>query len=175
MDTVLKIGKKIVNVLSDISFILVFGYLIILVPKIFGYNPLAIVEVKNNEVPFKDGALIFYKKVKVEEIHKKDVILYKDTLNDYYTYVVKNIDDGKIYINDDTKYSIDELSGKVAPAYIPYYGYYISFIDNHIILLYILCGIVIIDFIAGGVIGSFKSTFGKSTLSSTVKNDDDII
>ena len=166
MEIVLKIIKKVINIIVDIAFILVLGYFIIFIPKVVSYEPLCVKEVNSSNIPFKEGALVYYKKVKIEELHKKDVILYEEGEKNYQTYVVTNIDDGKIYIDEDNYYKVKEITGKVAPVYIPYYGKYISFMMEHQLLLYILCGLVVVDFIVGSVLNSFKSTYRKSRITS---------
>ena len=165
MNNIINIIKKIFKIISDVSFILIIAYFIVFIPVIFGFN-LTTVKKNYSGIPYKEGSLIYYKRGVIEEYHKKDYILYGNK-EDFYIYEVKNIDNGYIYITDDgnVKYKLKEIKGKIQPIYIPYYGRYIAFFNNNQILLYILCGIVVVDFILGSLISNFKSTYRKRDIN----------
>ena len=160
MKNVVNILKKALKIVSDVSFILLVAYFIVFIPALFGFNLTTVVK-DYNDVPYKSGSLIYYKRGVIAEYHKNDYILYGSEKSDMHIYKIKNVDNGYLYITDDgnVKYKIKEIKGKIAPLYVPYYGRYIAFINNNQIILYILCGIVIIDFILGSIITDFKNTY----------------
>ena len=165
MEDVLKIIKSVIKIVSDVCFILLLVYFVHFIPVLFGYHPVA-VEKDYLNIPFTSGSLVYYNKGKISDYHKNDIILYENYENHDMISVISNIDDGYLYVSDDIKYQLKDIKGKIAPVYVPFYGRYISFIQKHQFLLYLACGVVIVDFLLGFLINSFQSTYQKSRITS---------
>lgn len=165
MKDVFKIIKNVIKIISDVCFILLLVYFVHFIPEFFGYHPM-VIEKTYTGVSFTSGSLVYYKKGKLLDYHKNDIILYENYDNHDMISVITNIDDGYLFISDDVKFKLKDIKGKVATVYVPFYGRYISFIQKHQFIFYLACGIVIVDFLMGFIINSFQSTYRKNSMVS---------
>lgn len=165
MANVLNVIKNVIKIISDICFILLLVYFVHFIPELFGYHPFAIENTYQN-VSFTSGSLIYYKKGKISDYHKKDIILYENYKDHNMISVISNIDDGYLYIENNLKLKLKDIKGKVSTVYVPFYGRYISFVQKHQFLFYLACCVVIVDFLLGFIINSFQSTYRKSRITS---------
>ena len=68
--------KKIIHCLSNIILILVLIYVTMWIPNVFGYKPLVVLS-KSMEPTYKEKSIIYYKKVRYEDIKVGDKLIVK--------------------------------------------------------------------------------------------------
>ncbi len=149
----MKFIKIIINALSEITKLLVIVYLLLWAPIFIKYKPHAILD--NNMTPsYKKGSIVYYKKVKEEDLKVGDIITYKipgkyltsvrilSIENDIYK--VKS-DSSKNDLTSDLKY--ENIKGKNSKVIIHFMGYYLNIVSNNIILFIILStGIILTSY-----------------------------
>lgn len=161
----LKAIFSIIKMFFDLCFLIVLFYGILCVPLLADYK-MYVVENENNEIHYKRGTIIYYKKVNANEIYEKDVIVYQPAKEMIFHNVLRVINPNQEKLDStDTEvkgyhYEVevdsyhkdypnhiayDNLLGKVAPIYLPYVGYFVNFIQMNMPLFYIILGISAID------------------------------
>ena len=161
---ILKPVFETIKIGLDLCFLIVLFYGILCIPLLAGYTSY-VVDDSNNEINYKKGTLLYYKKVSEGEIKQDDVIVYK-TANEMIFHKVMRViepkEDEEDALNKKSEYSYEvnvdsynketpnhisyaNILGKVAPVYLPYVGYFIIFINNNMPLFYILLGVTVID------------------------------
>ena len=68
-----KTVKKIFGVLSIVCYLLIFVYVLLIVPMLFGLHPVAVYS-GSMEPAIEVGSIIYYKEVAFEDIKEGDVI-----------------------------------------------------------------------------------------------------
>ncbi len=139
--------KRFIHILAIICYLAIAIYVLLVIPKLFGNNP--VVVLSNSMTPtYPIGTIVYYHHVPKENIQIKDVITFKTTNNKFVTHRVNKLVDNKFQTKGDANNSPDaqlvdyeNIVGKVAPISIPYLGYYVGFINNHI---YLIIGVVIV-------------------------------
>lgn len=146
------VTKKIVHLLSILCYIGIGIYAIACIPNFFGYKPL-IVMTGSMEPVYKVGSIIYYKEVNIDEIKVDDVITFKNN-DSLITHRVIRIEDNKFITKGDanetedfTKVRYEDIKGKVIKKSIPYLGYYVRFINEHMYLVYFVVFILLVEFI----------------------------
>lgn len=152
----MKVTAKITHILSIFCYIFIGIYAIICLPILFKYKPLVVLT-GSMEPTFKVGSIIYYKQVPQNEIKKGDIITFKydDT---FISHRVNNIE-GQLYETkgdanntpDLKKITYSDIVGKDANFCIPYLGYYVKFINDHMYLLIIVAVILVADFILSNI------------------------
>ena len=125
-------------------------YLIIFIPKLFGYNPLVVIS-GSMEPTLKVGGLLYYEEIDINDFKEKDILVYE--LKDHIIShrVVEHLDNGFITKGDannsyDSSIVIEnQVLGRGTNWSIPLLGYYADFIFRHKYILKILLSIGIID------------------------------
>lgn len=125
-------------------------YLIIFIPKLFGYNPLVVIS-GSMEPTLKVGGLLYYEEIDINDFKEKDILVYE--LKDHIIShrVVEHLDNGFITKGDaNNSYdssivSDNQVLGRGTNWSIPLLGYYADFIFRHKYILKILLSIGIID------------------------------
>lgn len=125
-------------------------YLIIFIPKLFGYNPLVVIS-GSMEPTLKVGGLLYYEEIDINDFKEKDILVYE--LKDHIIShrVIEHLDNGFITkgdANDSYDSSIvsdNQVLGRGTNWSIPLLGYYADFIFRHKYILKILLSIGIID------------------------------
>lgn len=139
--------KRIVHIISNICYLAITIYVLLVLPKIFGNNP--VVVLSSSMTPnYPVGTIVYYHSIQKEKIKVNDVITFKTTNNKFVTHRVNKLVDNKFETKGDANNSPDaklvdykDVVGKVAPISIPYLGYYVEFINTN---FYIVIGVVII-------------------------------
>lgn len=146
--------RKIVHFLAIICYILIFAYALICVPMIFGYRPLVVLT-GSMEPTIKTGSVLYYKKVPQEELKVGDPITFKIN-NQVVSHRINNIINGEYETKGDANDSPDPIKtkyqnilGKDAKITIPYAGYYVWFINQHLYLIIVVIIILISEFLLG--------------------------
>lgn len=142
--------KKIVHVLSLIIYVAITAYALTWVPLLFKYYPLVVLS-GSMEPTYKVGGIIYYKEVRENELKEGDVITFIQGKK-YISHRILSINEGLIETKGDAnnapdalKVSFKDIKGKVASVCIPYAGYYIKFVNEHITFLVILIVIIMVS------------------------------
>ena len=138
------------EIFIKIIYLFLLMYLIIFIPKLFGYNPLLVIS-GSMEPTLKVGGLLYYEKIDINDFKEKDILVYE--LKDHIIShrVVEHLDNGFI-TKGDANNSYDssivndnQVLGRGTNWSIPLLGYYADFIFRHKYILKILLSIGIID------------------------------
>ena len=149
----MKIIKKIIHLLANISYILILIYLIVDFPSFLGYKPLIVLS-DSMKPTYKTGSVIYYKQVPKEELKIGDIITYELEENQLVSHRIYEIR-GDTFItkgdanntSDNVNITYDKIKGKDIKYMIPYVGYYIGFINRNLYLVPIVVVILILEFI----------------------------
>lgn len=140
------IFRKIIGILANICYILIFIYILLVAPKVFGYTPVVVLT-GSMEPTYKVGTIVYYHSINENEIKTGDVVTFKNgdqivthRINDIKNNLYETKGDAN-EIPDAKLVEYKNIVGKVAPISIPILGYAINFLNNH---LYIVIGAVII-------------------------------
>lgn len=138
------------EIFIKIIYLFLLMYLIIFIPKLFGYNPLVVIS-GSMEPTLKVGGLLYYEEIDINDFKEKDILVYE--LKDHIIShrVVEHLDNGFITKGDaNNSYdssivSNNQVLGRGTNWSIPLLGYYADFIFRHKYILKILLSIGIID------------------------------
>lgn len=123
--------KKICNGLSTLLLIVMVAVAgALLLPYVFGYQPLAVVS-PSMEPDYHVGSVLYVKKVEPEELKVEDAITFRLSDGTYATHYVISLDmdkreyvtQGKANNTDDGARSFDTLVGRASKFSIPLLGY----------------------------------------------------
>lgn len=142
--------KFLKEIFIKIIYLFLLMYLIIFIPKLFGYNPLVVIS-GSMEPTLKVGGLLYYEEIDINDFKEKDILVYE--LKDHIIShrVVEHLDNGFITKGDaNNSYdssivSDNQVLGRGTNWSIPFLGYYADFIFRHKYILKILLSIGIID------------------------------
>ncbi len=144
--------KKVVHVLSIIVYVLIGIYAILCVPMIFGYRPLVVLS-GSMEPAYKVGGILYYKKVDVKELKVGDPITFKLDDGAIVSHRITKIKENGVITKGDANNSedpnevnFDNILGRDAKICIPYVGYYVKFINDHLIVSIPLIIILMLEF-----------------------------
>ena len=138
------------EIFIKIIYLFLLMYLIIFIPKLFGYKPLVVIS-GSMEPTLKVGGLLYYEEIDINDFKEKDILVYE--LKDHIIShrVVEHLDNGFITKGDaNNSYdssivSDNQVLGRGTNWSIPFLGYYADFIFRHKYILKILLSIGIID------------------------------
>lgn len=142
--------KKIVHILSIITYIGISIYIIICIPMVFGYKPVVVLS-GSMEPTFQKGDVIYYHKVLEKDLKEQDIItFYINKL--YVSHRIIKIENGQIQTKGDAnniadiqKIQYENIKGKVGSIKVPNIGYYILFINQNLIIVVITCIIILVS------------------------------
>lgn len=148
--------RKVVHFLANISYLLIFVYGLLCLPMIVGYKPLVVLS-GSMEPTYKVGSILYYHKVDESELGVNDVITFKyDDL--VITHRIENINGDEYSTKGDANNSPDPLPikyenimGKVGKLTIPFLGFYVNFINEHLYLIAIVVLILVSEFLLNNV------------------------
>lgn len=144
--------KKIIHILANICYLAITIYVLLVIPKIFGNNP--VVVLSNSMQPtYPVGTIVYYHKVEKSEIKVNDVITFKNSDNKFVTHRVNKLVDDRYQTKGDANNApdaklvdYDKIVGRVTPISVPYLGYYVEFINTHFYLVIGVITILILEF-----------------------------
>lgn len=152
----MKIFKKIVHTLSWFCYLFIIVYALLCAPYIFGYKPLVVLT-GSMEPTFKTGSIIYYKTVSKNEIKEGDIITFKsgDSLvshrvNKIENYIYETKGDANNTV-DANRIEFSDIVGKDTNINIPYVGYYVKYINDHMYILIIVAVVLVLDFILSNI------------------------
>lgn len=148
----MKILKKIIHILSIISYFLIGIYILIMIPITIGFHPLIVLS-GSMEPTLKVGSIVYYHKVDEDKLKVGDIITYK--LNDnFISHRISKIENNYFTtkgdaneVNDKNKITYNNIVGKVSLFCIPFLGYYVNYFKNNLHILIILITILIVEFV----------------------------
>ena len=151
--------KKIVHILANISYMLIIVYAIVCAPMIFGYKPLVVLS-GSMEPNIKTGSIVYYSKVSENELKVGDIITFKtETNGDFITHRINKIENGNYETKGDANkvpdlktIRFDNIVGKDLNISIPYLGYYVRFINEHLYLIIIIVTILLLEYLFSNVL-----------------------
>ena len=125
----MKIFKKIIHLLSTLSYILILLYIIICIPFVFGYYPHTI---KNDDMSptYPKYSIIYYYKDNSGDIIVNDILTYKNKNKEIVSYRVASVNNGMYSFKKDNNDIVDEnvkykdILGKNINIVIHYLGFY---------------------------------------------------
>ena len=148
--------KKFIHILSNIVYFLIFIYGILCIPYIRGFKPLVVLTGSMTPT-YKEGSIIYYKEIPEEFLKEGDVITFKYE-NLIITHRINEIKGNEYFTKGDANNAPDpkpitykNILGKVSKIYIPYLGYYVSFINKHIYILAVVVLILVSEFLLSRV------------------------
>ena len=152
----MNILKKIVHILSLICYVFIIFYAILCAPIIFKYKPLVVLT-GSMEPKFKTGSIIYYKEVSEDKLKVGDIITFKlgDNLVSHRIYSIEN---GLYETKGDANNTVDankikysDIVGKDADICIPYVGFYVKYINEHMFILIIVAAILVSEFLLSNI------------------------
>ena len=155
--------KKIIHFLSNIIYILITLYVLICLPMLFNYKPLVVLS-GSMEPTLPIGSVIYYHPVEEKDLKVGDIVTFK--LKDNKTLVshrITSIDNGIIKTKGDANNSVDSLNltyssilGVDSNFYVPYVGYFIQYVNEHLYLVTLVVTILILEFLLSNIVSDKK-------------------
>lgn len=165
----MKAIRSSVHVLALLCYVFVGIYVIVCIPCLFKYRPLVVLS-GSMEPTFKTGGIIYYKHALPEEIKAGDIITFRNG-DTFVSHRVNKIENNLYETKGDANNTVDaikikysDIVGKDADFCIPYVGYYIKYINDHMYLLIIVAIILVTEFLLSNI-----GTSKKNNLKENVK------
>lgn len=148
----MKAIKIFLSILANICYVLIGVYFLISLPTFFGYTPLVVLSGSMSPT-LNVGSIIYYEEVDKSEIKEMDIITFASGSDSNVTHRVVDFVDGKIQTKGDANLSPDtelvayeEVKGKIIDFKIPYLGYYVKFVNEHLYLVVFVVIILVLEF-----------------------------
>lgn len=153
----MKLIKVVLSILANICYVLIGVYFLISLPTFIGYTPLVVLSGSMSPT-LEVGTIIYYEKVDSSEIKKMDIITFASGSDSNVTHRVVDFVDDKIQTKGDANLSPDtelvsyeEVKGRLIDFKIPYLGYYVKFVNEHLYLIVFVVIILILEFFVGNM------------------------
>lgn len=160
----LNIIKTIFNILAIFCYIAVGIYLFISAPIVAGYHPVVVLS-GSMEPHYPVGSVLYYKKQSFEAIRVGNVITFelgsKGTLVTHRVAQVNGLSRTFVTKGDANKtddmnpVSYANVKGVVAAYQLPYAGYYVAYVNQHLYLI-VLIVVLLLAKIALSYVGNEK-------------------
>lgn len=160
----MKVIKRIVSILAIICYVAIGVYLIVSAPIIAGFHPIVVVDT-TLEPAFKEGNLTYYKHQEFADIGNRKFIAFQQDNGIVIRRVVKKnvvsqtfVTQGeKSFENDSTPVSYFDVKGVIKENIkIPYIGYYINYVNQHIWVVIVVAAILVAKIVLCFVGGNRK-------------------
>ena len=169
------IVKKIVHILSFVSYAAIIVYFLLCCPILFGYKP-SVILTGSMEPTLKVGSVTYYKKVPKSEIKARDIVTFKSSEGMIVTHRIYSISAEEEYITkgdannttDNEKLSFKNILGKNSYINVPYFGYFLYFLRRNVFAPLLLVAILIFEFL-------FNTLKFKKRRTRRKKDDDEIV
>ena len=143
--------KKTIHILSIILYVLIGAYGVVCIPLLARYHPLVVLS-GSMEPSFKKGSVLYYKVESGRNLKEGDVITFISNNGNYISHRIVGIEDDLIStkgdankVVDTNKVPFENVKGKVAKISIPYIGYYIQIVNNHLTIVIIVSIIILVS------------------------------
>ncbi len=142
--------KKVVIVLSVLCYIAIALYAVCAIPMLFGYTPLSVTDGHLSK-DFPVGSIFYWHKADVSEMKSGLVAVYKDggetktgliiSAENEAVTLCKSVNydnEGKIFPDDKVTISTASVKGINKGPNIPFIGYYLNYIQNHVAVIVVI-------------------------------------
>ena len=143
--------KTFVHIIAIILYVFIGAYAIVCAPLLARYHPLVVLS-GSMEPTYKKGSILYYKVELGKNLKEGDVITYTAENNNYISHRIVGIENDEVTTKGDANkvadikpVSFDNIKGKVARISIPYIGYYIQFVNNHLTVIIIVSVIILVS------------------------------
>lgn len=150
---IMRIIQQIFKIISNILYFIIMAYAVIAFPILVGKKPLVVLS-GSMEPTFKTGSVIYYEKVNPDTIKERDIITYKLDSGTLVTHRVIQITSEGFITKGDANNTADlkpipknKVLGKTMNYYVPYAGYIVRYISEHLVIVVIVIAILIVDFL----------------------------
>ncbi|MEG1887216.1 MAG: signal peptidase I [Oscillospiraceae bacterium] len=158
---ILKALKIVTQTLAIICYVIIFGFVLIISPILFGWTPI-VIQSPSMEPSIKTGSIVYYNKVDEDSLQVGDVITFKSSKDSpLVTHRVMLIDkDAKtVRTKGDANGSLDQshlpmqnIMGVVGSFYLPKVGFYITYAQNPFVIAAV-AAIIVANVVLGYVKG----------------------
>ena len=142
--------KRIIHILATILYFFIILYVIVCIPILFGCHPIVVLS-GSMEPKLQKGSVIYYEKCLEKDLKEGDIITFEIDKK-IISHRINQIDNGLIETKGDANDSVDALKihyenikGKVINFSIPFIGYYILLVNNHLKIAVIVCIIILVS------------------------------
>ena len=146
------IVKKVVHIISYIIYILIGIYALLCAPMLFGYKPLVVLS-GSMEPTYKVGSVLYYKQVDIKELKVGDPITFKLDEGSIVSHRITKINANGVITKGDANNTVDpkevkftNILGRDAKLSIPFVGFYVKFINDHLFISIPIIAILILEF-----------------------------
>ena len=143
--------KKIVHIICVVLYFLIGLYAVVCIPLLARYHPLVVLS-GSMEPSYKKGSVLYYKVESGRNLKEGDVITYISANGNYISHRIVEIEEDEISTKGDANKTVDAIKvpfenvkGKVAKISIPYIGYYIQIVNNHLTWIVIVSIIILVS------------------------------
>ncbi len=143
--------KIFVHLIAIILYVFIGAYAIVCVPLLARYHPLVVLS-GSMEPTYKKGSVLYYKTETGKNLKEGDVITYTSENGNYISHRIVGIENDTVTtkgdankIADNYPIPFENIKGKVARISIPYIGYYIQFVNNHLTVIIIVSVIILVS------------------------------
>lgn len=148
--------RGIVHFLTYFVYILILVYGLLCLPMIVGYKPLVVLT-GSMEPTYPVGSIVYYHSAAESSLRVGDVITF--TYNDLtITHRIAEIHEDKYVTKGDSNNAADpvpitfkNILGKVGNVYVPYLGYYVRFVNEHLYIVGVAVFILVSEFLLNTV------------------------
>lgn len=149
--------RKVLKILSIISYVIIIVYILVLLPKLFGLQML-IVDTDLDQHIYDKNSIVYYYETESKSITIGDIITFKKDDNILSGTVTKVVDNKFKVMIDTSEYFVEPKSvlGKNINIVIRYIGPLIAFMNNNIVLSMVVLFGFIITYIVYRVIDKRK-------------------
>ncbi|MEG0330569.1 MAG: signal peptidase I [Longicatena sp.] len=154
----LKRLKIVTQTLAIISYVIIFGFVLILAPMVFGWMPI-VIQSPSMEPSIKTGSIVYYNKnIDEKDLKVGDVITFKNDAKaplvthrlmiiENETKTVRTMGDANGVL-DQNHLPIKNIIGKVGTLYLPKVGFYITYMQNPVVIT-VFAGIIVSNIVVG--------------------------
>lgn len=142
--------KRITHWCSLVIYLLIILYAVLCLPAIVGYKPLVVLS-GSMEPTFKTGSVIYYKNVEKEDLKNGDIVTYV-LRNNFVSHRIVKINNNMMITkgdaneeNDPIEINMDRIVGRDLNFSVPILGYYVQFINSHLVLTTVLSIIILLS------------------------------
>lgn len=145
--------KIIRKIILGIIYLLVGIYMSLLVPMFWGNTPLVVIT-GSMEPTFSVGSIIYYEKINPTKFEKNDILVWQNNAGDLISHRIVDINEKYEFTTkgdanntvDSEKVQLSQVIGRAKEFKIPFIGFYVTFINNHLFIIYLLVGIILLDY-----------------------------
>lgn len=156
--------KIIRKFILGVIYLLLGGYVALLIPMFWGNIPLVVLT-GSMEPTFNVGSIIYYEKINPTKFEKNDILVWENSAGEYISHRIVDINEKYEFTTkgdannsvDSDKVLLNQVVGRAKEFKIPLLGHYVTFINKHLFVTYGLVGIIILDYLISYIYYKVKS------------------